>query len=66
MPRLMDGTEYSTTHEFAIYAGVSEATFFRWMKQGDIKEPMRDKRDWRIFNDKEKEVVYLWANRTTS
>lgn len=39
-----------TTAEVAEIVGVSKDTILRWLKQGLIKEPKRDKRRWRVFS----------------
>lgn len=66
VPRSIDGKQYYSTQEVADHAGVSKATLLRWIKSGDVKEPKRDRRDWRIFTEREMHGVYEWANRTTS
>ncbi len=66
MPKSIDGKQYYSTQEVADNVGVSKATLLRWIKNGDVAEPIRDRRDWRIFTEHEIRRIYEWANKTTS
>ena len=45
-------------------AGVSRPTLLRWLKNGDIPEPKRDRRGWRIFSEVEVGEIRAWAHKT--
>lgn len=61
--RIGDKKFYSTV-EAAKAAGISKATLLRWLKNGDVREPKRDRRGWRIFSEIEVEEIQAWAHRT--
>lgn len=45
--------------------GISKATLLRWLKNGDVREPNRDRRSWRVFSEVEVERIEAWARRTS-
>lgn len=50
-----------TTAQVATAVGVSKDTLLRWMRQGLIKEPKRDKRGWRLFSSVEVSSIRDYA-----
>ena len=65
MPTKIGDEEFHTTMEAAVAAGVSKATLLRWLKNGDVPEPKRDIRGWRIFSKFEVAEIRAWASRTS-
>ena len=50
VPIRMNGQTYYRTSEACKRAGISRATFFRWLKAGTIEDvAQRDRRGWRLF-----------------
>jgi excisionase family DNA binding protein len=50
MPVEMNGHTYYRTAEVCRMVGLSRTTFFRWLKEGILKESgHRDRRQWRLF-----------------
>ena len=64
MPRTIGDQEYFSTQEAAAAAGISKATLLRWLKRGDVLEPKRDRRGWRIFSQEELGVIKECAQKT--
>ena len=56
-------TTTRTTAEVAKTVGISKDTLLRWMKQGLIKEPKRDKRGWRVFCTSQTSAIREYAER---
>jgi predicted site-specific integrase-resolvase len=50
------------TAEAAKQAGISKATLLRWLKEGKVPEVARDVRGWRVFTEKEVELIKRYAN----
>lgn len=47
-----EGNQYLRTHEALKQAGISRATFFRWLKKGIIPDTfLKDRRGWRLFSE---------------
>lgn len=65
MPKRIRDQDFYSTAETAAAAGISKATLLRWLKSGDIKEPKRDRRGWRIFSKAEVGEIREWAQRTS-
>ena len=65
MPKQIGPTVYYSTHEAADSAGISKATLLRWLKSGQISEPKRDVRGWRIFSEDELREIRAWAHKTS-
>lgn len=53
---------YSTT-EVAALANVSRDTILRWLKDGKIPEPNRNRNRWRIFSEEDLKAVLRYANK---
>ena len=51
MPLKFDGKVYYWTLEFCRKALLSRSTLLRWLKDGVILEPIRDRRGWRLFSE---------------
>lgn len=49
----INGQVYYRTAEACARAGISRATLFRWLKTGILKETHRDRRGWRMFTEKD-------------
>jgi predicted site-specific integrase-resolvase len=50
MPVRINGQTYYRTSEACQMAGISKATFFRWLKAGILEDaPSKDRRRWRLF-----------------
>lgn len=64
MPKMIGAQEFYSTQEAAIAAGISKATLLRWLKNGDVREPKRDRRGWRIFSEDEVGEIRAWAHKT--
>ena len=54
-------TTSKTTAQVATAVGVSKDTLLRWMRQGLIKEPKRDRRGWRLFSSAEVSSIRDYA-----
>jgi predicted site-specific integrase-resolvase len=53
MPVEISGKKYYRVLEVCDDAGISRSTLLRWLKNGVVKEPIRDRRGWRIFSREE-------------
>jgi len=51
MPIEINGQVYYRTSEVCKKTGISRATLFRWLKEGILEKPYRDRRGWRIFTE---------------
>jgi len=56
---------YYSTAQVAVLAGVSRDTLLRWLKEGKIAEPGRDRNRWRAFTEQEKNAVLRYAQKYT-
>lgn len=66
MPVRMNGKIYYRTTEVCRVVGVSRTTFFRWLRDGTLKEAThRDRRGWRLFTQDEVSKFRVEANRIT-
>ena len=66
MPITIDGQTYYRTFEACKKAGISRATFFRWLKVGTIEDVAhRDRRGWRLFTQSDIVRIQNEADRTT-
>ncbi len=57
-------TAYST-RQVADMAGVHRDTLLRWLREGRIPEPSRDRNNWRVFTSEEAETIVHYAKGTT-
>ena len=52
MSMIIEQKKYYRTKEACLKAGISKATFHRWIKQGVIKDDFpKDRRGWRLFSE---------------
>lgn len=51
------------TKDVAERAGVSKETLLRWLKEGKVKEPSRDRNGWRAFSDGDVQAIVGYANK---
>jgi len=64
MPVTVNGQTYYRTAEVCRTAGISRTTFFRWLKEGILREAgQRDRRGWRLFTEDELNRFEAEANR---
>jgi predicted site-specific integrase-resolvase len=53
----INGQVYYRTAETCSRAGISRATLFRWLKAGIIQETHRDRRGWRMFTERDLDLL---------
>ena len=64
MPIIIDRKKYYKTNEACKKAGISRATFFRWLKTGAFQDVShKDRRGWRLFTDEDIERLKKEANK---
>lgn len=51
-----------STSQVASRAGVHRDTLLRWLRQGLVKEPARDRRGWRIFSDQDVHAIIAFSH----
>lgn len=51
------------TKDVAERAGVSKETILRWLKEGRVKEPSRDRNGWRAFSERDVQAIVDYANK---
>ncbi|GAH40957.1 unnamed protein product [marine sediment metagenome] len=67
MPKNINGKIYYRTNEACEKAGISRATFFRWLKERTIEDVrQKDRRGWRLFTDEDIEKLKQEANKVIS
>jgi predicted site-specific integrase-resolvase len=60
----IEGKKYYTTSEACKKAGISRATFFRWLKNNIVQDVAhKDRRGWRLFTDEDIERIKAEANK---
>ena len=64
MSVVIDEKKYYWTLEFCRKAHISRSTLLRWLKKGVIEEPIRDRRDWRIFSEPDLKRIKAEVGRT--
>lgn len=57
----MKEKKLQTVSEVARRAGVHPDTLRRWIRDGKIPEPRRDRNDWRVFTESEVQVILAFA-----
>ena len=65
MPVEIDGKNYYWVFEVCRGTRISRSTLLRWLKRGVIKEPIKDRRGWRIFSEEDMNRIKLEATRTS-
>jgi hypothetical protein len=64
MSVVIEGKKYYKTQEACKKAGISRATFFRWLKKGTFQDvAQRDRRGWRLFTDEDIKRLKKEANK---
>ncbi|QYX55951.1 MerR family transcriptional regulator [Roseovarius sp. SCSIO 43702] len=66
MPRSVAGEKVFSIGEVAAQVGVSKATLHRWLRDGRVSEPRRDRNGWRIFSVRDVEEIRSCADRTST
>ena len=51
-----------STHEVAQTVGVHKETILRWLREGRISEPSRDRNGWRLFTEGDLEKIKSFAD----
>jgi site-specific DNA-methyltransferase (cytosine-N4-specific) len=51
-----------TTHQVAQMAGIHRDTLLRWLREGRIPEPKRNRNGWRVFTGDEAGIIVNFAN----
>lgn len=60
----LDGRTYYRTAEACKRAGISKATFLRWLKEGILEEVSHaDRRGWRLFTEQDINKIKAEVNR---
>lgn len=52
------------TKQVADRAGISKETLLRWLKEGKVREPDRDRNGWRAFSEEDVRGIVGFANKT--
>ena len=63
MPVNINGNIFYRTSEVCQKTDLSRATLMRWLKNGVIKEPARDRRGWRLFAADDMNKIRVESNR---
>ena len=64
MPVKLNGQTYYRTSEACRKAGISKATYFRWLREGVIKDVAhKDRRGWRLFTEQDIERIMNEAGK---
>jgi predicted site-specific integrase-resolvase len=67
MPILIDSQKYYRTKEACLKAGISKATFHRWIKQGIISDSIiKDRRGWRLFSEADIKNIRMEAAKISA
>lgn len=67
MPQTINGIVYYQTNEACRIAGISRATFFRWLKEGTIQDTKyKDRRGWRLFTEEDIDKLREEAQKVIS
>jgi len=63
MPIEINGQIYYRTLEACKKTGISRATLLRWLKDGILEKPHRDRRGWRMFTEGDLDKIQAEATR---
>ena len=63
MPIEINGQIYYRTSEACRKTGISRATLLRWLKDGILEKPHRDRRGWRMFTEGDLNKIQAEATR---
>ena len=59
--------KYYRTKEACDKAGISKATFYRWIKQGIISDSIiKDRRGWRLFSEADIKNIRMEATKIST
>jgi predicted site-specific integrase-resolvase len=59
--------KYYRTKEACLKAGISKATYHRWVKQGVLSDSiMKDRRGWRLFSETDIENIRMEADKLST
>ena len=59
--------KYYRTKEACDKAGISKATFYRWIKQGIISDSIiKDRRGWRLFSEADIKNIRMEATKISA
>jgi hypothetical protein len=58
-------SNYYSTRQVAAMAGVHRDTLLRWLREGRVAEPSRDRNHWRTFTSEEAEAIVHYAQATS-
>jgi len=64
MPIEVNGRTYYRTSEVCKKIGISRATLLRWLKEGILEKPLRDRRGWRMFTEDDLNAIHVETRRT--
>jgi predicted site-specific integrase-resolvase len=53
------------TKDAAARAGVAKDTILRWLREGKVQEPIRDRNSWRAFSEEDIQAIVEYANQET-
>ena len=59
----INGQIYYRTLEACKKTGISRATLLRWLKDGILEKPHRDRRGWRMFTEGDLDKIQAEATR---
>lgn len=59
----MATNEIYRTKQVADRAGISKETLLRWLKEGKVREPDRDRNGWRAFSKKDVQAIVGYATK---
>ena len=64
MTMVIGGKKHYLMLEVCRKIRISRSTLLRWLAAGVIKEPIRDRRGWRIFSEADVEKIRTEIERT--
>lgn len=57
------GSSTYTTKKVAEMAGIHRDTLLRWLREGRVTEPKRNRNGWRVFTEEEAQTIVDYANK---
>jgi predicted site-specific integrase-resolvase len=67
MSIIIERKKYYRTKEACCKAGISKATYHRWIKQGVINDNIiKDRRGWRLFSEADIEHIRMEAAKIST
>jgi len=55
--------KYYYTREVSTMAGIHRDTLLRWLREGKLPEPKRDRNNWRIFSENEVQTIINYVKK---